>query len=105
VIDDSIGGALRQLFSGFTADVGDRVTSADDDGDPDTTTPDDTGEPGDSTEPDETADELLVRAEQLFDEADAALAQTPPDYATYGEKQTEARGLITRAIELLEAGS
>ena len=65
-------------------------------------TPDD---PGDgTTEPDtpatdETPEELLARAQTLFDEADAALAAV--DFGTYGEKMAEARELVAQAIELL----
>ena len=104
VIDKTIGGALRQLFPAFTADIGDRVTTADDgNGTSETTPPDDTGGT-ETTVPStgETPDELLVRAQQLFDEADDALAEKPPDYVTFGKKQSEARDLIAQAVKALE---
>ena len=99
VIDDSIGGALRQLFPGFTADIGDRTSNSD--GTP-TTNPGDTA----NTTPasDKTPDQLLEQAQQLFDEADAALAKSPPDFATYSAKQEQARQLVADAIALLQNG-
>ncbi|MCU1364480.1 MAG: hypothetical protein JWN39_119, partial [Ilumatobacteraceae bacterium] len=107
-IDDTIGGALRQLFPGFSADIGDHsTTDTGTTGDGSTsTTPDTGGNTGGTTSTtvpgsDQTPDELLQQAQALFDEADAALAKTPPDYATYGEKQTEARNLISQAISAL----
>jgi hypothetical protein len=44
---------------------------------------------------------MLAKAEALFDEADAALAQTPPDFATYQQKLAEARALVRSAISLV----
>jgi hypothetical protein len=64
------------------------------------------GEPGEE-EPDPEGDlteqvaTLLSEASQLFDEADAALAEQ--DFATYGEKTEEARRKIARAEALIEA--
>jgi uncharacterized membrane protein (UPF0182 family) len=108
VIDDSIGGALHQLFPKFSGNIGDRVET-----DGSTAPPDDSGatpttEPGTDTSTttppvEGSPDALLMQAQQLFDEADAALAKTPPDYATYGSKQAEARDLIAAAIKALEA--
>jgi len=102
VIDDTIGGALRQLFRGFQGDVGDRVGGGT--ATPDTST-DGTSNTG-TSEPntDATPEELLQQAQQLFDDADAALKDSPPDYATYGEKQQQARDLIQQAINLLQSG-
>ena len=105
VIDDSIGGALRQLFPGFSADVGDRTdtgaTGATGGSTPTTTTPNNgTGTAVPTSG--ETPNDLLKRAQKLFDGADAALAQTPPDYATYGQKQSEARALVAQAINALQ---
>ncbi|MCU1393497.1 MAG: hypothetical protein JWM34_1925 [Ilumatobacteraceae bacterium] len=111
VIDDTIGGALRQLFPGFSADIGDRTSTTTDgtatttpsDGSTATTTPADGGTTATTVpDSDQTPDELLQQAQTLFDEADAALAQTPPDYATYGSKQSEARDLIAQAITALQ---
>lgn len=93
VIADTIGQALAQLFPGFELNIGDRQGAA-------TPPPDTSGDPVDPGT--ESANELLQHAQTLFDEADAALASTPPDYATYGDKQAEARGLLARALQLLE---
>ena len=97
VIADTIGEALAQLFPGFEVNIGDRQGAAA----PDSTDP---ADPGDPTDPagDESANELLQRAQTLFDEADAALGSQPPDYATYGQKQAEARALLAQVLELLE---
>ncbi len=100
VIDDSIGDALARLFPGFEADIGDRAGAAP--GEP--TAPEGTEpgtEPGTDT-PDQTANELLKQAQILFDEADAALQADPTDFATFAEKQTQARALIEQALGLLE---
>ena len=102
VIDDNISGALRQLFPTFSADVGDRTdTGGTTDGSTPSTSP---GDGSGTTVPasNQTPDELLQQAQQLFDDADAALAKTPPDYATYGEKQSQARDLVAQAINLLQ---
>jgi hypothetical protein len=48
-----------------------------------------------------TASELLARADALFDEANAALAQNPPDFATYQAKLAQARELLRQAIALV----
>ncbi len=99
VIDDSIGGALAQLFPGFEADIGDREGAA-------PAVPTDPGaEPTDpGTAPsEETANELLQRAQDLFDEADEALQADPTDFATFADKQRQARELIRQALELLES--
>ncbi|MEO7397877.1 MAG: UPF0182 family protein [Ilumatobacteraceae bacterium] len=98
VIDDSIGGALAQLFPGFDSNVGDRAGS---------TAPEDTPtEPSTpTTSGDQTTEELLQQAQVLFDEADAALGADPADFATYAAKQAEARDLIAQALDLLEETS
>ena len=100
VIDDSIGGALRQLFPGFNGNIGDRTSTGG------STTP--TTKPGDTTgttpATNTTPDQLLQQAQQLFDEADAALAKSPPDFATYSTKQEQARKLVADAIALLQKG-
>ena len=48
-----------------------------------------------------TAAELLARADALFDEANSALAQNPPDFATYQAKLAQARELLRQAIALV----
>jgi hypothetical protein len=40
----------------------------------------------------------LQQAERLFIEADAALAKTPPDFATYQTKLAQARALVQQAL-------
>lgn len=47
--------------------------------------------------------ELLARADTLFQEADAALAQSPPDFAGYSARTNEARELVRQASEQLGA--
>jgi hypothetical protein len=96
VIDDSIGGALAQLFPRFDLNIGDRAGAPVTDPGTDPTAP-----PVGS----ETADELLLQAQTLFDEADAALRADPIDFATYADKQSQARALIEQALELLQSTS
>jgi uncharacterized protein len=88
----SLASAIADIFPGFSADLGDVVSGGEE-------------QPGEEEEPpvDETAQELLQRAEQLFNEADDALQESPPDLATYGAKIAEARDLVQQALELLEA--
>jgi uncharacterized membrane protein (UPF0182 family) len=111
VISDSVSGAIAKLFPGFSLDLGDRVGGANTSTTPDTT---DTTLPGTtpttvpgSTETTPTTvvagipqspSELLAAADALFSEADAALALTPPDFATYQAKQAAARELVRRAL-------
>lgn len=95
VIDVSLTGALKKLFPSFNGEVGDRVGTTP--SDPGTTTP-----PSTSTD---TADQLLTKAQKLFDEADAALAEKPADFTTYQSKQAEARGLIEQALKLIKASA
>jgi uncharacterized membrane protein (UPF0182 family) len=108
VIADSVSAAIGKLFTGFDTDLGDRVDdgkgtestdtdaggtdsgSTDSGTKPETTVPDTTGQ---------TPAELLARADDLFAEADAALGQSPPDFATFQEKQAAARELIRQALE------
>ena len=108
VIADSVTGAISKLFNGFNTDLGDRV----DDGKAGSSTGTDTGTgsgsssgSGGSTTPTtapatsgQTPTELLQQADALFAEADAALGQSPPDFATYQSKQAAARELIRQAL-------
>lgn len=91
--------ALARLFPSFQADIGDVVTGS---GaiptDPTDPTQPDTTDPGTTTA---TPAELLAEADTLFGEADAALASTPPDFATYSDKINEARAKVQQAIGLL----
>ena len=84
----SIGDALSQVLSGFSAEVGDVIGS----------TPTDPGEQPPPTT-DATAQELLEQAQVLFDEADDALENK--DLATYEQKIAEARDLVAQALELM----
>lgn len=111
VISDSVSGAIAKLFPGFSLDLGDRVGGANTSTTPDTTN---TTLPGitSTTVPGSTGttpttvvagvpqspSELLASADALFSEADAALALTPPDFATYQAKQSAARELVRRAL-------
>jgi len=104
VIADDLTTAISRLFPGYTGSLGDRVN----DGQiviPDATTPDEsvptTTIPGATTDTAQSAPELLAQAEELFDQADAALAGSPPDFATYQEKQAQARELIRQALGLI----
>ena len=82
--------ALSKLFPAFQTDVGDVVGAEPAE-----------EEPGEVAPPtDETVDELLTRAQELFAEADAAL----PDFARYAELNEQARGLVEQALELATGG-
>ena len=86
--------ALAKLFPGFREDLGDVVGVG--------TGPEDPEVPDDPTQPTEDPLELLQQADDLFNEAEDALAESPPDFATYAEKNQQARDLIERAVELLD---
>jgi uncharacterized membrane protein (UPF0182 family) len=82
--------ALAKLFPGFRTDVGDVV------GDGDGSTPEPEPPAGD-----ETAEELLAQADDLFRQADEAL----PDFARYAELNSQARALVSRALEMLQSAT
>ncbi|MCB0984688.1 MAG: UPF0182 family protein, partial [Ilumatobacter sp.] len=84
-LGSSFAEALAVIFPGFSTPVGDVVNE-------DTGTP---STPSDNATP----EELLQQAEQLFDDADAALKDG--DWATYGEKITAARELVKQALDML----
>jgi len=94
VIGDSLTSVISQLFPGFNVNLGDRVggTSSS----PTTTIAGSpvTVAPTVGTTP----AELLRQAESLFAQADAALAKSPPDFATYQSKLSQARGLVQQAL-------
>ncbi|MHB1090628.1 MAG: UPF0182 family protein [Ilumatobacteraceae bacterium] len=97
VMTDDLTSAIAKLFPGFTNELGDRLK----DGSalsPSTTAPSDTGS---ATTGSTTAGELLARAEILFDEADAALGASPPNFALYQQKLAQARELIRQALQLV----
>ena len=96
VIGDSLTSVIAQLFPGFNMDLGDRVGGAT--GVTSTTLP---GSP--TTTPTapatgSTPAQLLRQAEDLFSQADAALAKSPPDFATYQTKLAQARSLVQQAL-------
>ncbi len=65
-----------------------------------------TGEPttpGEPTAPAKTAAELLAEADALFAEAEAALQDSPPDWATFGEKYSAAQDLLDQALDAARA--
>lgn len=97
VIEPTIGEALARLFPGFEGDLGKVVgTASDPDGeDPEVIDEDPVDEPVNTG----SAAELLSRADELFLEADEALADR--DLGSYQAKIDEARELITSAVELL----
>lgn len=104
VMTDSLTEAITRLIPGFTQDLGDRIN---DGSTPPETQPGETTPGGATTttttvSPQDastlTAVELLARADALFDEANAALAKSPPDFSTYQSKLAEARELIRLAI-------
>lgn len=98
VIGDSITDVVAQLFPGFNVNLGDRVGGATTPGVTTTTVP---GSPTTTVAPGGsslTPAQLLQQAERLFAEADAALAKSPPDFATYQSKLSQARALVQQAL-------
>jgi uncharacterized membrane protein (UPF0182 family) len=94
VIGDSLTSVISQLFPGFNVNLGDRVGGSS--SSPTTTIAGSpvTVAPTVGTTP----AELLRQAESLFAQADAALAKSPPDFATYQSKLSQARGLVQQAL-------
>ena len=94
VIGDSLTSVISQLFPGFNVNLGDRVGGSS--SSPTTTIAGSpvTVAPTAGTTP----AELLRQAEALFAQADAALAKTPPDFANYQAKLSQARGLVQQAL-------
>jgi hypothetical protein len=107
VIADNVSQAVSRLLPGFTTNLGDRVGSATSASTvPTTTVPGGSAPSPSTTAPMSTSEngspqQLLAQADELFAEADAALAQTPPDFASYQAKQNQARELVQRALQLL----
>ena len=99
VIGDSLTSVIAQLFPGFNMNLGDRVGGATG-GSTSTTVPGGTGGSTTTTTVPAgmTPAQLLAQAESLFKEADAALAKSPPDFATYQSKQAQARALLAKAL-------
>jgi uncharacterized protein len=123
VLEPTLGEAVARLFPGFEGDIGDRVEQAADPepGDPDLETPVDEGAveaPTDTTVDTGTTDAesstdgtlplpddaaaLLERADDLFVQADQALADG--DLGEYQNLVDEARDLVGQAVSILQAG-
>lgn len=106
VMTDSLSEGVARLVPGFNQNLGERINdgtvppvdsaTGGTDGTSATTT---TIAPQDTSTL--TAAELLARADALFDEANSALAQNPPDFATYQAKLAQARELLRQAIALV----
>ena len=106
VIADDLTAAVAKLFPGYTGNLGDRVNDGSEPAPTDTsntgtTVPPNTATtiPSGSVDPGSlTAAQQLAQAEILFDEADAALAASPPDFSTYQIKLAQARELVRLAL-------
>ena len=99
VIGDNLTSVIAQLFPGFNMNLGDRVGGPTSGATTTTTVPGSPGGPTTTTVPSSmTPAQLLAQAESLFKQADAALAKSPPDFATYQSKQAQARELLARAL-------
>ena len=106
VIADDLSAAVAKLFPGYTGNLGDRVNDGSEPAPTDTsntgtTVPPNTATtiPSGSVDPGSlTAAQQLAQAEILFNEADAALAATPPDFSTYQLKLAQARELVRLAL-------
>jgi uncharacterized membrane protein (UPF0182 family) len=91
-VDDTLELALKKLdpFKDLpTTDTGSTTTTS----------------PGTTTPEVQTVAQLLADAQQLFDEANAALAKNPPDFTTYQSKTEEARTKIKQAADQLNAAT
>ena len=95
---ETIQEALAKLFPGFNVDVGDVIGG---DLTPDVPGTDPGSEPDDTPAADSTPERLLAEADALFEEANAALAASPPDFATYSDKINQARQKVQQALDLL----
>jgi uncharacterized membrane protein (UPF0182 family) len=106
VIADDLTAAIAKLFPGYTGNLGDRFNDGSEPAPTDTsntgtTVPPNTATtiPSGSVDPGSlTAAQQLAQAEILFDQADAALAATPPDFSTYQIKLAQARELVRLAL-------
>ena len=99
VIGNSLTDVIAQLFPGFSMNLGDRIGGAPSGGST-TTVP---GSPS-TTVPSSTLTpaQMLQQADRLFAEADAALAKSPPDFATYQSKTQQARALVQKALTAIK---
>ena len=99
VIGNSLTDVIAQLFPGFSMNLGDRIGGTPSSGST-TTIP---GSPS-TTVPSSTLTptQMLQQADRLFAEADAALAKSPPDFATYQSKTQQARALVQKALTAIK---
>lgn len=100
VIGESLADAVNKLFTGAGSQLGSATSVSTEETESGGTSDTSTSVTVPSNEG-ASPDELLRQAEQLFAEADAALGQNPPDFATYQKKLAEARALVSEAISLL----
>jgi uncharacterized membrane protein (UPF0182 family) len=100
VIGESLADAVNKLFAGAGSQLGSATSGSTEETESGGTSDTSTSVTLPSNEG-AFPDELLRQAEQLFAEADAALGQNPPDFATYQKKLAEARALVSEAISLL----
>ncbi|MEY3748399.1 MAG: hypothetical protein RLZZ449_293 [Actinomycetota bacterium] len=100
VIGESLADAVNKLFTGAGSQLGSATSGSTEETESGGTSDTSTSVTVPSNEG-ASPDELLRQAEQLFAEADAALGQNPPDFATYQKKLAEARALVSEAISLL----
>jgi hypothetical protein len=100
VIGESLADAVNKLFAGAGSQLGSATSGSAEETESGGTSDTSTSVTVPSNEG-ASPDELLRQAEQLFAEADAALGQNPPDFATYQKKLAEARALVSEAISLL----
>ncbi len=110
VMSDDLTSAIAKLFPGFTTQLGDRIS----DGSAPSSTTAPSGSAGGTTTgsstsvPAATSDigsmtaaQLLAKADTLFNEADAALGATPPNFSGYQQKLAQARELVRQALQLV----
>ncbi len=99
--EDTLQQALTKLFPGLPAETQEqfpRGSAPSTGGGGTTTTPPATGSSQNVTS-------LLTRAQQDFVDANKALAQNPPDFATYSQKIQDAQKLIGQAAAASGAGT
>ncbi len=110
VMADDLTSAIAKLFPGFTTELGDRVrdgsapssTAAPSGSAAGTTTGSSTSVPAATSDTGSmTAAQLLAKADTLFNEADSALATTPPNFSDYQQKLAQARELVRLALQLV----
>ena len=100
VIGDSLADAINKLFPGIGSQLDSSIGNVANEI-PASESPSSGGVAPVPSTSGTSPSELLRRAEQLFAEADAALGQNPPDFATYQQKLAAARALVSEAVTLL----